>query len=75
MFRHKGKERAYFHNLKLASILSCVAELVNITGVLSVNNPTTNITGHFAIFSEQLFLRNYKNGIYFGYANKKSSTS
>ncbi|MDR3025034.1 hypothetical protein [Chryseobacterium sp.] len=60
MFRHKGKGRKYSHNLKLASILSSVAGLVNITGVLSVANLTTNVTGHFAFFSEQLFLENYK---------------
>lgn len=60
MFRHKGKGRTYSHNLKLASILSCVAGLVNITGVLSVSILTTNVTGHFAYFSEQLFLNNYK---------------
>lgn len=59
MFRHKGKGRTYSHNLKLASILSCVAGLVNITGVLAVNTLTTNVTGHFAFFSEQLFLKNY----------------
>ncbi|UOU98173.1 DUF1275 domain-containing protein [Chryseobacterium daecheongense] len=60
MFRHKGKGRTYSHNLKLASILSCVAGLVNITGVLSVSTLTTNVTGHFAYFSEELFLKNYK---------------
>ncbi|MET3037574.1 YoaK family protein [Chryseobacterium sp. NRRL B-14859] len=60
MFRHKGKGRRYSHNLKLASILSGVAGLVNITGVLSVNSLTTNVTGHFAFFSEQLFLKNYE---------------
>ncbi|MCJ7935921.1 MAG: DUF1275 domain-containing protein [Chryseobacterium sp.] len=60
MFRHKGKKRTYSHNLKLASILSCVAGLVNITGVLAVNTLTTNVTGHFAFFSEQLFLKNYR---------------
>ncbi|WP_412850688.1 YoaK family protein [Chryseobacterium sp. PMSZPI] len=59
MFRHKGKGRTYSHNLKLASILSCVAGLVNITGVLSVSTLTTNVTGHFAYFSEELLLRNY----------------
>ncbi|SHL13904.1 Uncharacterized membrane protein YoaK, UPF0700 family [Chitinophaga jiangningensis] len=58
MFRHKGKGRTYTHNLKLASILSLVAGLVNITGVLAVGTLTTNITGHFAYFSEQLFLKN-----------------
>ncbi len=60
MFRHQGRGRNYTHNLKLASILSCVAGLVNITGVLAVGTLTTNVTGHFAFFSEQLILMNYK---------------
>ncbi|WP_244095154.1 DUF1275 domain-containing protein [Pedobacter alluvionis] len=59
MFRHKGKGHTYSHNLKLASILSTVAGIVNISGVLSVHTLTTNVTGHFAFFSEQLFLKNY----------------
>lgn len=59
MFRHKGKGRTYLHNLKLASALSCVAGIVNITGVLSVGTLTTNVTGHFAYFSEAFFLKNY----------------
>ncbi len=57
MFRHKGKGRTYSHNLKLASILSFVAGCVNITGVLATNTLTTNVTGHFAFFSEELFLK------------------
>lgn len=60
MFRHKGKGRTYSHNLKLASILSGVAGIVNITGVMAISTLTTNVTGHFAYFSEQLFLRNYE---------------
>lgn len=60
MFRHKGRGRTYSHNLKLASVLSGVAGVVNITGVLSVGTLTTNVTGHFAYFSEQLFLGNFK---------------
>lgn len=63
MFRHEGKRRTYHHNLKLASILSCVAGLVNITGVLSVSTLTTNVTGHFAYFSEQLFLSHYRSSL------------
>ncbi|SUX48755.1 YoaK family protein [Chryseobacterium indoltheticum] len=59
MFRHKGKGRTYSHNLKLASILSTVAGIINITGVLAVHVLTTNVTGHFAFFSEQLSLKNY----------------
>src|SRR5690606_16843836 len=54
MFRHKGKRRSYTHNLKLASMLSFVAGLVNIAGILSVGVLTTNVTGHFAFFSEAL---------------------
>lgn len=65
MFRHKGKSRTYIHNLRLASILSFVAGIVNITGVLSVKVLTTNVTGHFAFFSEDLSNRNY--GIAFVY--------
>ncbi|KOS05806.1 hypothetical protein AM493_06955 [Flavobacterium akiainvivens] len=59
MFRHKGKGRTYSHNLKLASILSGVAGIVNITGVLKLNVLTTNVTGHFAYFSEELVLKKY----------------
>lgn len=59
MFRHKGKSRTYSHNIKLASILSSVAGIVNIIGVLALNTLTTNVTGHFAFFSEELVLKNY----------------
>ncbi|WP_343606212.1 YoaK family protein [Fluviicola sp.] len=59
MFRHTGKKRTFLHNLKLASMLSGVAGLVNITGVLSLGTLTTNITGHFAFFAERLFLKSY----------------
>lgn len=59
MFRHRGKNRTYFHNLKLASALSFVAGIVNIVGVLSVKVLTTNITGHFAFFSEEILLDHY----------------
>jgi len=67
MFRHRGKGRSYSHNLRLASILSCVAGLVNITGLLALNTLTTNITGHFAFFSEQLFLSNYSRALTYLY--------
>ncbi|MBW8523778.1 DUF1275 domain-containing protein [Chryseobacterium chendengshani] len=60
MFHHRGKSRTYFHNLKLASALSFVAGIVNITGVLSVNVLTTNVTGHFAFFSEEILLNRYR---------------
>lgn len=53
------------HNLKLASMLSGVAGLVNITGVISLGVLTTNVTGHFAFFAEQLFLKEYAQALTF----------
>jgi uncharacterized membrane protein YoaK (UPF0700 family) len=49
----------------LASILSFVAGIVNITGVLSVKILTTNVTGHFAYFAEEVFNKNYGMAIAF----------
>ncbi len=60
MFRHKGKGRTYLHNLKLAAILSTVAGIVNITGVIHLKTLTTNVTGHFAFFAEELVLKDYQ---------------
>src|SRR5690606_16832848 len=59
MFRHIGKNRTYSHNLKLASMLSFVAGIVNVTGVLALKILTTNVTGHFAYFSEEMVLQHY----------------
>lgn len=60
MFRHKGKYRTSKHNLRLATLLSFVAGIVNITGVLSVKTLTTNVTGHFAFFAEEVTRHNYQ---------------
>ncbi len=65
MFRHQGKSRTYRHNLQLASVLSIVAGIVNITGVLSVKVLTTNVTGHFAYFAEELEKRNYSTVVFY----------
>lgn len=65
MFRHKGKNRTYRHNLLLAALLSSNAGLVNITGVLSISVLTTNVTGHFAFFAEELSLNHFKLAISF----------
>lgn len=59
MFRHKGKTRTFKHNLRLAALLSFIAGLVNITGVLWLKVLTTNVTGHFAFFAEELVLKHY----------------
>ena len=53
MFRHKGESRTLKHNLRIASLLSFVAGIVNVAGFLSVQRLTTNVTGHFAFFVEE----------------------
>lgn len=40
-------------------MLSFVAGMVNINGVLSINTLTTNVTGHFAFFAEQFVEARY----------------
>ena len=59
MFRHQGKNRTFLHNLRLATMLSLVAGIVNITGVLALKTLTTNVTGHFAFFAEEVMKHNY----------------
>ena len=65
MFRHQGKNRTFIHNLRLATLLSFVAGIVNVTGVLSIQTLTTNVTGHFAYFAEEIMKRDYAAAIAF----------
>jgi len=65
MFRHKGKNRTFAHNLRLATLLSFVAGLVNITGLLALKTLTTNVTGHFAFFAEEMMKHDYAAAITF----------
>jgi uncharacterized membrane protein YoaK (UPF0700 family) len=65
MFRHHGKNRTFIHNLRLATLLSLVAGMVNITGVLALKTLTTNVTGHFAYFAEAFLNENYATAITF----------
>jgi uncharacterized membrane protein YoaK (UPF0700 family) len=68
LFRHQGKTRTLGHNLKIASLLSFVAGLVNVAGFLAVQRLTTNVTGHFAFFVDEVFKLNFWQGfIYFLY--------
>ncbi len=68
MFRHLGKTRTYNHNLKIASLLSFVAGIVNVAGFLAVERLTTNVTGHFAFFVDEVFKLNFWNAFtYFLY--------
>jgi uncharacterized membrane protein YoaK (UPF0700 family) len=65
MFRHKGKNRTFIHNLRLATLLSFVAGIVNITGVLAVKTLTTNVTGHFAYYAEEMMRQDFGAAITF----------
>lgn len=68
MFRHHGKTRTLSHNLKIASLLSFVAGIVNVAGFLAVQRLTTNVTGHFAFFVDEVFKMDFWQGfIYFLY--------
>lgn len=66
MFRHKGKNRTIKHNLRIAILLSFVAGMVNVTGFLAVQQLTTNVTGHFAFFVEEIYsLNTWRGLVYF----------
>lgn len=68
MFIHQGKERTLSHNKKIASLLSFVAGMVNVTGFISVQRLTTNVTGHFAFFVDEIFKLHFQQSfIYFLY--------
>ncbi len=65
MFRHSGASRTYSHNLNIASLLSFVAGLVNVAGFLAVQRLTTNVTGHFAFFVDEVFKLNFREGLHY----------
>ena len=68
MFRHQGKSRTFEHNLQIATVLSFVAGMVNVTGFLAIKQLTTNVTGHFALFINDVAnFEFWKGTIYFLY--------
>lgn len=64
MFSHIGKTRTPKHNLGIASLLSFVAGLVNVVGFFSVQKLTTNVTGHFAFFVDEVFKLSFENAFH-----------
>ena len=62
MFRHQGKSRTLKHNLQIATILSFVAGIVNVAGFLAFKQLTTNVTGHFALFINDVTNFNFWKG-------------
>ena len=65
MFRHQGKFRNHKHNLRIAALLSLVAGIVNVTGFLAIGRLTTNVTGHFAFFIDDVSRHQYFDGFVF----------
>lgn len=65
MFRHTGKTRTLQHNLRIASLLSGVAGIVNVVGFFSVSRLTTNVTGHFAYLIDEVYRLNFMHAFVF----------
>jgi len=60
MLRHLDTKRTYRHNVQLASLLCITAGFVNAAGFLGFSVLTTNVTGHAALFAEQIALQNWQ---------------
>src|SRR5476651_122961 len=60
MLRHLDTKRTYRHNVQLASLLCVTAGFVNAAGFLAFSVLTTNVTGHAALFAEQIASQNWK---------------
>lgn len=68
MYKHQGKSRTLKHNLRIATVLSFVAGIVNVTGFLSLKQMTTHVTGHFALFINDVAnFEFWKGTVYFLY--------
>lgn len=68
MFRRKGNKRTFEHNKQIASVLSFIAGMVNVVGIIALGTLTTNITGHFGFFVDEVFKLNWSDTyIYFLY--------
>lgn len=65
MFRHHGNQRTISHNLQIATLLSFVAGFVNVTGFVSISKLTTNVTGHFAFFIDDIYHLKFQDAIIF----------
>lgn len=60
MLRHTGVKRTPQHNLRLAVLLGLTAGFVNAAGFLGFGVLTTNVTGHAALFAENIAIQNWE---------------
>lgn len=65
MFSSTEKFKHHQHHLQLAIFLSFVAGLVNVCSFLSLQRFTTNVTGHFALFVEEIIKNDFRMAIIF----------
>ena len=66
MFRHQGKSRTLKHNLRIATVLSFVAGIVNVAGFLAFRQLTTNVTGHLEVLiGDVAYFEIWKGTIFF----------
>lgn len=65
MFRHHGQTRTHEHNVAIATLLSFVAGAVNVVGFVSVHRLTTNVTGHFAFFVDDIYNLKFNDALTF----------
>lgn len=59
MFSESRPTQHHQYHIQLAILLSFVAGLVNVCSILSIHRLTTNVTGHFAFFVEEILQTNY----------------
>jgi uncharacterized membrane protein YoaK (UPF0700 family) len=59
MLKHQGVRRTHIHNVRLAVLLSLTAGLVNGEGLLGFSVLTTNVTGHAALFAENISIKSW----------------
>jgi uncharacterized membrane protein YoaK (UPF0700 family) len=59
MLKHTGVRRTHIHNVRLATLLSLTAGLVNGEGFLGFSVLTTNVTGHAALFAESISIKDW----------------
>lgn len=63
IFSYKGLRRTRDDHFRNAILLSFVAGIVNIVGFLDIAQLTTNVTGHFALFVNEINNGQYWQGI------------
>ncbi len=59
MLYHTGTKRTFKHNIRLAALLCITAGFVNVAGFIGFGVLTTNITGHVALFADNLSQTNF----------------